>query len=320
MKIFTGNINPTLAEDIAKYLQQDLGEIDVGKFPDGEISVKIKENVRGKDVFIVQPTCGSNELSSNDALMELLIIVDAMKRSSASRITAVVPFFGYARQDRKNEARVPITARLVANLLESSGIDRILFLDLHSQQIQGFFNIPVDHLYASSVLVKYIEAEGFNNSVVVAPDVGGAKMAQGYSKLLGTRLAIVNKERIDGGTVEAFSLVGQVGGKNCILVDDMTSTAGTLCAAASMLEERGAKSVIAVVSHALISGAMLENLSQSSIGELITTDSIPWPEDVEEPEGCPKITALSLASLLGEAIDCIHGNKSVSSLFANEKN
>ena len=276
-------------------------------FPDGESFVKINENIRGQDVFIVQSTC----TPTNHHLMELLIMIDAARRASANRITAVMPFYGYARQDRKDQPRVPITAKLVANLLVAAGANRILTMDLHSQQIQGFFDIPVDHLFASPVFFDHVEKIDMksDNLVVVSPDVGGMKMAAAYASLMGAQLGMVWKKRTSATTVESVNIVGDVEGRNVLLVDDITETAGTLVNAAKLMREHGALSVRAAVSHALLSPMAYDRLKLGHIDELITTNSIPV-----EPRGLP-ITVLNVASLLGEAIMRIHSNKSITSLF-----
>ena len=306
MHIFSGNANRPLAERIAAYLKQPLGDVSISRFPDGEIFVKIMDNIRGKDVFIVQPTC----CPPNDSIMELLIMIDACRRASAARITAVIPFYGYARQDRKDQPRVPITAKLVANLLVASGVNRLLTMDLHAQQIQGFFDIPVDHLFAAPVIVKSLREKKIPNLVVVSPDPGGLKMAYAYSNMLGAGLAIVAKQRKSASVVEAINLVGDVEGCNAVMVDDLTTTAGTLCEGARLLKERGAKSIIAAVSHCLITEQGIERLKNSAIQELITTDSVP----ARNWNGFP-VRILSVADLLGEAIARIHSDESVTSLF-----
>ncbi len=307
MKLFTGNANPALSEKIAKYIGAPLGDIDITRFPDGEIFVKVKENIRGKDVFVVQSTCHS----PNENLMELLIMIDAMKRASAERITAVIPYYGYARQDRKDQPRVPITAKLVANLLVAAGVNRLLTVDLHAQQIQGFFDIPVDHLYGFPVISKYLQSKKFENLVVVAPDTGGVKAAYAYSQLLESGLAIVAKQRLGPSEVEAFTLVGKVDGCTAIMVDDLTTTAGTLCSAATLLRERGAAEVYAAVSHATITDLGVERLKASAIKELVVTDTVPLNVDF----GDYPVTVLTVAELLGEAILRIHEGRSVTTLF-----
>ena len=307
MRIFGGNANPELTANICEGVGMDMGKMQIDKFPDSEISVRINENIRGKDIFIIQPTGPP----VNDNLMELLIMVDAAKRASASRITAVVPYYGYARQDRKDRPRVPITAKLVANVMVSSGVDRMILLDLHSHQIQGFFDIPVDHLYASPVFIRHYKEIGLKDVVVVAPDLGGVKKAHSYSGLIpGASFAVVSKKRLSDKKVKAQELIGDVEGKKCVLVDDMTSTAGTLCAAAEILKERGASEIYASVTHSLITQSGLDRLKNSPIRELFVTDSI--PSLVNDPW---MINVLSVAALLGEAILRVHSNQSVSSLF-----
>ena len=305
LKIFTGNSNRLLAEEICRHIGVPLGEATVTSFPDGESFVKINENIRGADVFIVQSTCPP----SNHHLMELLIMMDAARRASAQRITAVMPFYGYARQDRKDQPRVPITAKLVANLLVAAGANRVLTMDLHSQQIQGFFDIPVDHLYASPVFFDYLAKTRKGNLVVCSPDVGGMKMAAAYAEMLDAGLGLVAKKRMSATTVEAINVVGEVNGCDVLLVDDITETAGTLIAAAKILRDSGALSVRAAVSHCILSEMAYERLKTGLIDELITTNSIP-----NDPRGLP-ITALSIASLLGDAIVRINSNESITSLF-----
>jgi ribose-phosphate pyrophosphokinase len=306
MKIISGTGHRALAERIAAAAGTELCDVDITRFPDGEIFVKLKDNVRGDDLFIVQ----SVSINPNEYLMELLIMIDAAKRASASRITAVLPYYGYARQDRKDQPRVPITAKLVANLLVAAGANRVLCLDLHAQQIQGFFDIPVDHLYAAPVIVKYLRSQNLDNLVVVSPDAGGLKMADAYSKLLDAGIAVVGKPRKSATDVEANHLVGDVDGCNTLLVDDMTSTAGTLAAAAGLLKKAGAKSIRAAVSHSLLTEKGIERLKESAIDELVTTDSVPQ----REWDGF-NVTVLSVADTLAEAICRIQNNQSVSSLF-----
>ena len=305
LKIFTGNSNRPLAEEICVHMKVPLGEATVTSFPDGESFVKINENVRGQDVYIVQPTC----TPTNQSLMELLIMIDAARRASAKRITAVMPFYGYARQDRKDQPRVPITAKLVANLLVAAGANRILTMDLHSQQIQGFFDIPVDHLFASPVFFKYLEHFSADNMVVVSPDVGGMNMAAAYAGILGAQLGMVWKKRTSATTVDTVNVVGDVAGKHVLLVDDITETAGTLTNAAKIMRASGALSVRAAVSHALLSPIAYERLALGHIDELITTNSIPV-----DPRNLP-IKVLSIAPLMADAITRIHHNESVTSLF-----
>ena len=306
IKVFSGNANRPLAEEICRAIEFPLGDATVTTFPDGESFVKINENVRGKDVFIIQPTCPP----TNHHLIELLIMIDAARRASAARITAVMPFYGYARQDRKDQPRVPITAKLVANLLVAAGANRVLTMDLHSQQIQGFFDIPVDHLYASPVLFDYFKTKvSTTNLVVCSPDVGGMKMAAAYADLLGAGLGMVAKKRTSATKVEAINLVGDVKDCDVLLVDDITETAGTLTAAAKILRDNGARTVRAAVSHCVLNDIAYERLSSGLIDELITTNSVPI-----ETRGLP-ITVLSVADLLGQAIVRINSNESVTNLF-----
>ncbi|HLB34057.1 MAG TPA: ribose-phosphate pyrophosphokinase [Chthoniobacterales bacterium] len=306
MKIFSGSAHPQLAADIAAYLGQPMGDAIVTSFPDGETFVKINDNIRGRDVFIVQPSCPP----TNQNIMELLIMVDAARRASADRITAVIPFFGYARQDRKDQPRVPITAKLVANILVASGVQRVLTMDLHAQQLQGFFDIPVDHLYALPVMVEHIRTMNIPNLVVVSPDVGGVKMASTYAEALGAGLAIVVKRRRSATEVDALHVIGEVEGKNVLIIDDLTETAGTLTSAAKILRTLGVGDIYAGVSHAVLSDLAVQRLRGSEIKELITTDSVP----VHQEEG-DRVRVLSIAELLGEGIRRIHGDESVSSLF-----
>ncbi len=306
MKVFSGTSNEPLARAICEYIGTELGKCTVSAFPDGETFVKIEENVRGEDVFIVQSTSPP----SNHNLMELFIIMDAMRRSSASRITAVLPFYGYARQDRKDQPRVPITAKLVANLLVAAGANRILTMDLHAQQIQGFFDIPVDHLYAAPVMFDYLRGKEIPDLVVVSPDVGGLKMAYAYSQFLEAGLAIVAKRRKSATEVESLSVIGEIRGKNVLLVDDLTETAGTLTTASKLLRRKGARRIYACVSHAILNQLGIERLRKSKIDELITTDTVQRPAI----DGV-RITTLSVAGMLGEAIKRIHSNSSVTSLF-----
>ncbi len=306
MKLISGTAHPELSREIADYIGVPLTDATVSSFPDGETFVRINENIRGRDLFIIQPTCPP----TNQNLMELLIMVDAARRASAARITAVLPFFGYARQDRKDQPRVPITAKLVANLLVAAGVNRVLTMDLHAQQLQGFFDIPMDHLYAAPVLIKYIRAKNLTDLVVVSPDVGGVKMASAYAQALQSNLAIVVKRRISASETEAQHVIGDVEGKNVLLVDDLTETAGTLAGAARILRKAGARDVYAMVSHAVLTGPAAERLRDTSLRELVTTNSVPVPA----LEGCP-ITVCSVASLLGEGIKRIHDDESVTSLF-----
>ena len=312
MIVFSGTANLPLAEKMMTYLGGRLGDIIIRRFPDGEIHVKIVDNVRGQDVYIVQPIC----TCPNEMLMELLIMIDAARRGSAARITAVLPYYGYARQDRKDQPRVPITAKLVANLLAAAGTSRVLAMDLHAQQIQGFFDIPVDHLHAAPVMVKYLREMKLNKPLVVSPDTGGAKAAYAYSQMLGTDLAIVAKQRMGDVDVDAFSVVGDVRGCDVIMVDDMTTTCGTLCAAARILKEKGAASVRAAVTHIPLTEKGVERLKAGSeFTELVVTDTVPLRADLNTAELPVKLTVLSVAELLGEAIRRIHQDQSVSSLF-----
>jgi ribose-phosphate pyrophosphokinase len=306
VKVFSGTANEPLANAICDYIGIKLGKCGIRPFPDGETFVKIEENVRGEDVFIVQPTSPP----TNHHLMELFIMMDALRRASANRITAVLPFYGYARQDRKDQPRVPITAKLVANLLIAAGANRILTMDLHAQQIQGFFDIPVDHLYAAPVMYDYLRKKNLNDLVVVSPDVGGLKMAYAYSQELDASLAIIAKRRKSASEVESMAVIGEVRGKNVLLVDDLTETAGTLTKGAELLKKKGAKRILACVSHAILNDVGIERLRKSSIDELITTDTVLRPVI----RGV-KIITLSVAGLLGEAIKRIHSNSSVTSLF-----
>lgn len=306
MKIFSGTANTPLAHAICAAIGMAPGKITIRPFPDGETFVKIDENVRGEDVFIVQPTSPP----TNHNLMELFIVIDAVRRASAKRITAVLPFYGYARQDRKDQPRVPITAKLVANLLVAAGANRILTMDLHAQQIQGFFDIPVDHLYAAPVMYEYLRHMHLPNLVVVSPDVGGLKMAHAYSQTMQAGLAIVAKRRKNALEVESLAVIGEIRGKNCLLVDDLTETAGTLTQAAALLKKKGAKKILACVSHAILNDTGIGRLRKSVIDELITTDTVLRPAIAGV-----KITTLSVAGLLGEAIKRIHSNSSVNSLF-----
>jgi ribose-phosphate pyrophosphokinase len=306
VKIFSGTSNLPLAKAIAASIGMELGKCTVSAFPDGETFAKIEENVRGQEVFLVQSTSPP----TNHHLMEMFIMMDALRRASASRITAVLPFYGYARQDRKDQPRVPITAKLVANLLVAAGANRVLTMDLHAQQIQGFFDIPVDHLYAAPVIYEYLKKKQIPNMVVVSPDVGGLKMAHAYSQVLESSLAIVAKRRKSATEIEAMTVIGEIRGRNVLLVDDLTETAGTLTTAAALLKKKGAKQIFACVSHAILNDLGIERLRKSVIDELITTDTVLRPAI----DGV-NITTLSVASLLGEAIKRINSNSSVTSLF-----
>ena len=307
MKIFTGNANKEMASEICNYLDVPLSNAEVKKFSDGEISVEIGENVRGADVFVVQPTSPP----VNDHLMELIIMVDALRRASARRITAVIPYYGYARQDRKVRPRVPITSKAVAEMLMAVGTRRVLCMDLHAGQIQGFFNIPVDHLYAAPVLLKYIR-ESFEDVIMVSPDAGGVERTRAFAKRLNAELAIIDKRRERANECEAMHVIGDVTGKTAVLLDDMVDTAGTLCGAAAKLMDRGAKEVHACCSHAVLSGPAIERLDKSCIKSLVVTNSIPLRGDAVNSD---KIKVLSVSELLGEAIRRISSEDSVSYLF-----
>ncbi len=307
LKLFSGNANVDLARQICAFLSVPLGSAVVKRFSDGEINVDIGENVRGTDVFIVQPTCPP----VNDHLMELLILMDALKRSSAKRVTAVIPYYGYARQDRKVLPRAPITAKLVADLLTAAGVSRILTMDLHAGQIQGYFNIPVDHLYAAPVMLDYIRANWGNDIVFVSPDAGGVERARAFAKRLNATLAIIDKRRAAPNVSEVMNIIGDVEGKCAVLLDDMVDTAGTMVQAADALAKKGARRVFACATHGVLSGPAIERLEKSQIEQLVVTDSIP----LREKAACAKIKVLSVAPLLGEAIKRIHFNDSVSSLF-----
>lgn len=306
--LFSGRSNIALSKEICKYLKIRLGKSSNTNFSDGEIMVKIQENVRGRDVFIVQPTCHPG----NNNLMELLIMIDAIKRASAKRITAVIPYYGYARQDRKAEPRVPITSKLVADLISAAGANRVLTVDLHAGQIQGFFNIPVDHLFSMPILVKYIKNLKLKNLVVVSPDAGGVERARAFGKRLSASLAIIDKRRDKPGVSEAMNIIGNVKNKNVFIVDDMIDTAGTIAEATQALLKNGAKAVYATCTHPVLSGPALERLSKSKIKEVLVVNTIPLNGKEKK---CKKIKILSIASLLGEAIRRIHQEGSVSCLF-----
>jgi len=307
IEIFTGNANPALAKDICRELGKKPGELTVDRFSEGEIRVKIGDNVRGKDVFLVQPTCPP----VNENMMELLIMLDAFKRASAGRITAVIPYYGYARQDRKDQPRVPISAKLIANLLTVAGADRILTMDLHAGQIQGFFDIPLDHLFAVNVFVEYLEKLKLKDFVIVSPDVGGIKTARAYAKRLGAGLAIVDKRRISPEKAEVMNILGDVEGRDAVLVDDLIATGGSLLEAAQALKKNGVKKIHAAVVHGVLSGSAVKDIEKSLIEELIITDTIPLPDEKKRP----KIRVLSVAPLLAEAIKRIHQEESISCLF-----
>jgi len=308
LKIFTGNANPALAEDIARALGMELSECMVRQFSDGEIYLQIQENVRGADVFIIQPTCTPVDRN----LMELLLMMDAMKRASAERITAVLPYYGYARQDRKDKPRVPISAKLVAELLETAGADRILALDLHAAQIQGFFDIPVDHLFATPVLIDYFRTVNIPDMTVVSPDAGGVERARAFAKRLNAPLAIIDKRREEANVAEVMNVVGEVEGQNCLIVDDLIDTAGTLVKGAEALLNQGAASVSACATHAVLSGPAVQRIEESALKEVVVTNSIPLSEEARESG---QVKLLSVAKLLAEAIRSIHEETSVSVLF-----
>ena len=307
LKIFTGNANPALAKEICDYLGLPLGEAFVGRFNNGEVQIMIDESVRGKDVFIIQPT----SYPVNDNLMELMVMADALKRASARHITAVVPYYGYARQDRKTRGREPITAKLVANLMQTSGITRLVTIDLHAGQIQGFFDVPVDHLYGASILAKYINEKNLEDVIVVSPDLGGVTRARDLADRIGAPIAIIEKKRPEPGVAKVMNLIGDVKGKNCIIVDDIVDTAGSLVEGAKALEAFGAKSVMAAVTHAVLTDPASERIANSNIKELIVTNTMPLPENCK----LDNVTQLSVAQLLGEAIMRIFHEVSVSNLF-----
>jgi len=310
--LFTGNANPVLAQEIASHLGVELGQAQVGRFSDGEVTVEIRQNVRARDVFVVQPTCSP----TNENLMELLIMVDALKRASARRITAVIPYFGYARQDRRpRSTRVPISAKVVANLLETVGVERVLTMDLHADQIQGFFDIPVDNIYASPVLLSDLKSRKYANLVVISPDVGGVVRARALAKQLGCDLAIIDKRRPAANVSEVMHVIGEIEGRNCVIMDDMIDTAGTLVKAAEVLKERGAKSVYAYCTHPVFSGPAVDRIAASQIDEVVITNTIPLGDAAR---ACPKIRQLSVAFLFAETIRRISDGESVTSLFADQ--
>jgi ribose-phosphate pyrophosphokinase len=312
--LFTGNANPALAQEIARNLGVELGKAAVGRFSDGEVTVEIQQNVRSREVFVVQSTCAP----TNEHLMELFIMVDALKRASANRITAVIPYFGYARQDRRpRSTRVPISAKVVANMLEAVGVNRVLTMDLHADQIQGFFNIPVDNIYASPVLLSDLQAKRYENLVVVSPDVGGVVRARALAKQLGCDLAIIDKRRPKANVSEVMHVIGEIENRNCVIMDDMIDTAGTLCKAAEVLKERNAKSVLAYCTHPVFSGAAIERIKASQLDEVVITNTIPLND---EAKATPKIRQLSVSFLFAETIRRISDGDSVTSLFAEQNN
>ena len=307
--VFTGNANPDLARRVVRQLHIPLGDATVGRFSDGEVNVELNENVRGKDVFILQPTCAP----TNDNLMELVVMADALRRSSASRVTAVVPYFGYARQDRRpRSARVAISAKVVADMLDTVGVDRLLTVDLHADQIQGFFDIPVDNIYGSPVLIDDIQDQRFDNLMIVSPDIGGVVRARAVAKSLGVDLAIIDKRRPKANQSEVMHIIGDVEGRTCVLVDDMVDTAGTLCNAANALKERGATKVVAYCTHAVLSGKALDNIRNSQLDELVVTDTIPLSA---EARSIGKIRQLTIADILAESIRRVSNEESISALF-----
>jgi ribose-phosphate pyrophosphokinase len=310
--LFTGNANPVLAQEIASNLGVELGQASVGRFSDGEIEVEIQQNVRARDVFVVQPTCAP----TNENLMELFIMVDAIKRASARRITAVIPYFGYARMDRRPRSmRVPISAKVVANMLETVGVERVLTMDLHADQIQGFFDIPVDNIYASPVLLSDLKSKSYKDLVVISPDVGGVVRARALAKQLGCDLAIIDKRRPMAGVSEVMHVIGEIEGRNCVIMDDMIDTAGTLVKAAEVLKERGARSVYAYCTHPVFSGPAVERIAGSQIDEVVVTNTIALSNTAQ---ACPKIRQLSVSFLFAETIRRISDGESVTSLFSEQ--
>ena len=307
--VFSGNANPDLAKKIVAHLGMSLGDASVSQFSDGEIAVELHTNVRGRDVFVVQPTCAP----TNDNLMELIVMVDALRRASAGRITAVVPYFGYARQDRRvRSARVPITAKVVADMMVGVGVDRVLTVDLHAEQIQGFFDVPVDNVYGSPVLLEDIELQKFEDLIVVSPDIGGVVRARAVAKELGVDLAIIDKRRPKAGIAEVMNIIGDVSGRTCLLVDDMVDTAGTLCNAAKALKQQGAKRVVAYCTHPVLSGKAVDNLNNSELDELVVTDSIPLSDSVK---ACTRVRVLTLSKMLAEAMRRLSNEESLSAMF-----
>ena len=309
MMVFTGNANPRLAEAVVGHLDIHIGRAKVGRFSDGEVAIEILENVRGKDVFILQSICAP----TNDNLMELLVMVDALKRASAGRVTAAIPYMGYARQDRRpNSARVPITAKVVANMMSSVGVDRVLTMDLHSEQIQGFFDIPVDNIYSGPIMLGDVWKQNFSELVVVSPDVGGVVRARALGKRLEAELAIIDKRRPRPNVATVMNIIGEVAGRTCVIVDDMVDTANTLCEAAGALKKQGAQKVIAYCTHAVLSGPAIERITNSALDSIVVTDTIPL---TEAGRNCPKIRVLTVAGLLAETMRRISAEDSVSSLF-----
>ena len=312
LKVFSGTAHPELTREVAEFLGVQPGQARLRPFPDTEVSFQIDENIRGADVFIIQPTCRNECGSVNDHLVELLIMIDAFKRSSAARITAVVPYYGYARQDRKDKPRVPISAKLVANVLSAAGTNRVLTMDLHKAQIQGFFDIPVDHLFAAPVIIEYLTRLDSPNLTMVSPDAGGAERARAYAKRLDAELAIIDKRRTDDGTAEVMNVIGDVAGRTCVIQDDIIDTAGTITKAAGALKANGAARVIACAVHGVLSGPAIDRINNSPIDQMVVTNTVPLRG---EAQNCKKIVVLSVARLLGQAIRSIHEETSVSSLF-----
>src|SRR3954469_22364570 len=312
LKVFSGSAHPDLTKEIAAFLGVPVGQSRLKRFPDTEVSFQIDENIRGTDVFIIQPTCATQTGSVDQHLMELMIMVDAFRRSSAARITAVIPYYGYARQDRKDKPRVPISAKLVANILGAAGTNRVLTMDLHKAQIQGFFDIPVDHLFAAPVILDYLSRLDSPRLTLVAPDAGGAERARAYAKRLGGELAVIDKRRTDDGTAEVMNVIGDVAGRTCIIQDDIVDTAGTITKAAQALKDNGAERVLACAVHGVLSGQAIERLEKSPIDKMIVTNTIPQSK---ASEACSKIQVLSVARLLGQAIKRIQEETPVSALF-----
>jgi ribose-phosphate diphosphokinase len=310
MAVFSGSANPKLAQTVADNLHIPLGKADINRFSDGEIAVEIKENVRGKDVFILQPTCAP----TNDHLMEVILLADALRRSSAGRITAVIPYFGYARQDRRpRSARVPISAKVVADMLSIAGIDRIMMVDLHADQIQGFFDVPVDNLYGTPVLLRDLKQQNYENLMVVSPDVGGVVRARAMAKLLGDAdLAIIDKRRARANESQVMHIIGDVSGRDCVIVDDIVDTAGTLCKAAQALKDHGARRVVGYITHPVLSGKAIETIQKSALDELVVTDTIPLSEAAS---ACANIRQISIASMIAESLRRINNEESISAMF-----
>ena len=307
--VFTGTSNPELVKDTCKHLGLPLGEVNVGKFSDGEIAVELQENVRGRDVFIVQST----SQPTNDNLMELMVMADAVRRASASRITAVIPYFGYARQDRRvRSARVPITAKVVADMIATVGVDRVLTIDLHAEQIQGFFDVPVDNIYGAPILIEDIHRQNYQDLLVVSPDIGGVVRARAIAKQLDTDLAIIDKRRPQANVAEVMNIIGEVKGRTCLLVDDIIDTAGTLCTAASALKDAGAKAVVAYCTHPVLSGKALDNINGSELDTLVVTNSIPLNDAAKN---CTRIRQLNLGKMLAEAMRRVRNKESISAMF-----